>query len=1593
MPRLLIALIILAGVTISAAGEVYQVRAAGQPFVVTKVADTNDGSCNADCSLREAITAANANNNQLTERDIITFNITGHGMTISPTTPLPVITEPLEIDGSSQPGTSCSSHRVIVLTLDGTGAAATDDGLVVSYGVGQGTIIRGLAITNWDNAIELLAGSNHVVECTNLGINAAGTTAAGNTRGVFVSNANSALIGGTTAAHRNIISGNGSGIFANGSGQDLEISANYIGTNAGGTAAVANATGIVRSAHGNTEIGGTLAGERNVISGNTSYGIHLQGVGDTTIYGNYIGYAANGTTLLANGDHAIRAGGTTTTTTTIGGTDAGEANRIYSGAGISAVAVPDSPVADEVFIRGNRIKSEALGINLIKAGEGVDVFTPNDASDADAGANGLQNSPSLTVAVAGAPGFISGLFPGKPSVGYTLDFYRGTGCGSPGDDDGEFHLGSSSTSGAIGTGLVTFSASISGFVAGDSITATATSAEGTSEFSTCITATGQVPETVTVTTEDDNNDGICNLSHCSLREAINRTNGNANPEVQDIIAFNVGGSGAVRTIVVESTLPDITQPVKIDGITQPGSVCTDQGRGLWLELAPFEESATVGLTVAGVESPGVVIRGMAIGGFSDAGIVVSSSPDTVIECNYVGMNAFGDETRPNGTGIFVENSAGTIIGGGGAAKRNVISANTTLGLEIQGDGVIVSGNFFGIDDGGATAFPNGVGIELDGASNTTIGGTTAAEENAIAHNFGPGIRVQGDALEGVRIIGNAIGYGPTASIEKPNQAGIVIGTKNLGTLNGGLGFGVQVGGVEPGERNRIFSSNAFSAIEVQVAASTVANRHVIRGNEIKSSQLGIDLRGAGQNPNLVTENDALDTDAGPNGQQNFPLLATATGGTPGSVTGTMNSKASTQYTLDFYRGGGTCGTAGTRDGEVYLGSTTVTTNGAGTVPIAATLDAGFAAGSVITATATDPNGNTSEFSACVTAAGPPSTTFEVNSANDADDGNCNVSHCSLREAINAANDNENPTVQDDITFNIPGGGVHVIALGATELPAVTDAVFIDGLAQPGAVCTNEARSILVEIHGDENLHFVGLSLAPGPGPGVSVRGVAITGFEGSGIRATGSRPTISCNNIGLKADGQAADGNGGAGIVLEGTNLGAIGNDAVSARNLIGSNGGPGIELTAGTTSTFVAFNYIGVAGDGITPRPNGGAGISSLFSSSTTAFMNVIAANDAQGIYVTSKSQDFDAAANFIGYAADGTTPMPNGGIAVELRQLSDVNSVGHDIGGTQPGHFNRIYAENTNAVEVAAAIGAMRDVAIRGNSITVVGSGLGIALTPAGENGADPTDNDDLDADDGPNHLQNYPLLTYAADGPDVIHGSLHSTPNSDFQLEFFAGTTCGTTLDGERFLGSIEVTTDGAGNATFEEESPGGIAIGEGITATATDGSNNTSEFSVCILVQAPTVPKTIASITPDEAVAGALDDVDVTLTGSGFVNGDLVTWNGVPVATTWVSSTTLTFVATVDLIGATMGNAVIGVIGSVDTVEFHVRRSSSDVDCSGAADANDALLLLLMVAGINITTGDCPADADQVDGPAPTLADVIHIKREIVGLVAPLESLHQ
>ncbi|MET0647259.1 MAG: Calx-beta domain-containing protein, partial [Pyrinomonadaceae bacterium] len=423
--------------------------------------------------------------------------------------------------------------------------------------------------------------------------------------------------------------------------------------------------------------------------------------------------------------------------------------------------------------------------------------------------------------------------------------------------------------------------------------------------------------------------------------------------------------------------------------------------------------------VSGQTGPGNVVGGTEPGARNlisgnGAGGVDASSADAVVQGNYIGTNATGTTKLENGVGVQVR-GAGVVLGGTTPEARNLISGNSIgvrLDFFINNPSVTFKGNYIGTDVTGTAKLGNGMGVYSSGQG--VIGGTEPGAGNLISGNVGAGIQLNccgpgsttvmgnliGTDVTGTQPLGNMTGIdvqgsqhvigsaaaggrnvisgnttginlgglissGPTSTVIRGNYIGTnAAGTGPLPNIGHGIVItsasgGTTIGGDAAGEGNVI----AFN-FGAGVLVSNFPVNNSIRGNSIFSNaKLGIDLFDA-NSAQYVNRNDAGDADEGGNHLQNFPNVtsfANVAGGT--NVKGTLASKPSTQYRVDFYSNAA-CDPSGNGEGARPVGNTQVTTDAAGNASFDVTLDGPLAQGRVITTTATDPAGNTSEFSPC-----------------------------------------------------------------------------------------------------------------------------------------------------------------------------------------------------------------------------------------------------------------------------------------------------------------------------------------------------------------------------------------------------------------------------------------------------------------------------------------------------------------------------------------------------------------------------------------------------------------------------------------------------
>ena len=547
----------------------------------------------------------------------------------------------------------------------------------------------------------------------------------------------------------------------------------------------------------------------------------------------------------------------------------------------------------------------------------------------------------------------------------------------------------------------------------------------------------------------------------SFRQAIIQSNATAG---KDTINFNIPGAGP-HVIPLTAALQAITDPVIIDGTSQPGASCASWPPTLQIVLVGTSAGAnTSGLVITG---GGTIVKGLNIQRFGDHGVALQGSGGNQIDCSFLGTNSTGEATGfgndigvmingssnniisrsvisgndsygvyiggagatgnqvrgsyvgtnksgsaalPNGgEGILVQDAPNALIGGASAALRNIISGNAGHGVAVvSAAGVKIESNFIGTNAAGSAKIANGgAGVSLSSVSGATIGGTTGDQRNVISGNSGVGIRLS--SSPGVQVLRNYVGVNAaadgklangSAGVFVLNSSGAIIGNPGNGNViagnssegifvqgasstanviranfiganaagtNLGNGFfgvhlsdapGNTVGGTAANQAN-VIAFNAADGVYVfgSGATSNTIQRNSIYGN----GDLGIDLGDGG-----VTPNDPGDSDSGPNGLQNYPVITSAiSDGGSTAVQGTLNSKPNTTYRLEFFYGGaGTCDASGFGEGRNYLGALDVTTNGSGHANFNGSFGVPLAGGSPVVATATDPGKSTSEFSAC-----------------------------------------------------------------------------------------------------------------------------------------------------------------------------------------------------------------------------------------------------------------------------------------------------------------------------------------------------------------------------------------------------------------------------------------------------------------------------------------------------------------------------------------------------------------------------------------------------------------------------------------------------
>jgi CSLREA domain-containing protein len=991
-----------------ATGFALPAEAAGAAtFTVNAIDNTDDGSCDAvHCSLREAINAANANPSPAPDQDRIEFDLPGpapHTISVGQSLGehLPVVTDPVIIDGTTQAGYAGSP----IVEISGSGTP-----FEIFWISGGHSTVRGLVLNRAATAIRLVGIGDNLIERNFIGTDVAG--AAGLRGGIHGPDSPN-----TRILHNLIAGGPASDTIVMSSPGTI-LQANYIGTNATGTAAVGGG-GVALCCDGNVVGGNRLLGEGNLISG-LSGGISVggasgvdEGPSDNRVQGNLVGTDASGTQLLANSGNGITVYGDRNI---IGGSEAGEGNVVAGNIG-DGVAL----FGNNNMVSGNRLGTDISGTKVdfgnvyglaIEGDDnivgGTDGSTP--AGPCTGACNLISGNRGYGLVATGARTTVRGNFigtdiSGSKDVGNTAS---GVLINGEGDLVGGPGAAGNLISGNDATGAVIFSTDsrVEGNQIGTDVTgslALPNSGDGLWLAGTDNVAGGVLPSSRNVISgnrgfgvELDGPRDALQMNYIGLDvsgdHAVPNMAGGVNvggsdgivvgaPGARNVISGNGGPGLSIHccrqgiTIQANFIGTDETgmhrranaedgirfgndDDVLVGGPPGAGNVISANG-GDGVEIGPGGSRVSVlgnligtdatGAAGLGNGGAGVRAAGATIGAVVDGGrnIISANDGDGVVinglvsvKGNFIGTDIGGTAALGNaGNGVSAPGGGGNQIGGRAHGEGNVISGNQLNGV-LSGTDSAIEGNFIGSDVSGIVGLGNGLAGVRSTGLNARIGGSADGAGNVISGNRGPGVEVVA-AFNSVE--GNHIGTDLNATLDLGNAGhGVVV---DLGGAN-------RVGGLDLGAENVI----RFNGGDGVAITGNVGNA-ILRNSISSNTGLGIDLDDDG-----VTLNDPGDPDASANFGQNFPVVTGITGGGT-AVQGTLDSQSNTAYRIELF-GNPECDPSGYGEGAKFLAATTVTTDGTGHATFVVSLADPVPAGSVVTATATDPGNNTSEFSAC-----------------------------------------------------------------------------------------------------------------------------------------------------------------------------------------------------------------------------------------------------------------------------------------------------------------------------------------------------------------------------------------------------------------------------------------------------------------------------------------------------------------------------------------------------------------------------------------------------------------------------------------------------
>ena len=1303
-----------------------------------------------------------------------------------------------------------------------------------------------------------------MIEGDDIGTGAGGSMPQGNgSYDVLISaGATGNTVGGTstiglaTLGARNLIDASPAGVEIRGVGTaNNMVEGNYIGLAADGSTSLANNINVLidggasnNTIGGLTTFGGAMTpGGGNVIAAALVVGVDIQAGSGDVVEGNIIGLAADGSTSRSNFTGVLLELGTANDT--VGGTSAGAGN-VISGNNQDVTL----NVSSGALVAGNFI---GLGADLKSpSASGIGVF--------------VNGSTGLTIGgtTAGARNVISGNINGVEIYGTSGVLVEGNTIGLTPDG---------STAVLNATGVLILQGASNDTIGGTSA--------GAGNVISGNTKAGIEIDTATNILIEGNTIGVVAAGTISYANAVGILLGAGTTSVTsgDTIGGMTAGSGNVigvnlTGIDLAFTSNDLIAGNSI-GLPVAGNAFEGNRTGILIG------NTSGGITIGGTSalSRNIVSNNL------DLGVDIEGGTGDSIAGNVIGLKADGLTKAGNPTGVRIAGSATDVtIGGNVAGAGNVISGNSTAGIDIEASsGDLVAGNFIGVGSDGATLAANGTGVSIAASSGITVGGTTIPARNVISANSAAGVDIEGgarDLVEGNFIGLPSTGFIPTSPGLPPspvNLVGIKLGSATIldtiggstlraGNLVSGNDTGILIAGV--GTVNNAIQGNFVGlatdgftpagnnfgiavlggASLLTIGGTSAGARNVLSGNGD-----GVDLTGVSK---VLIEGDDFGTASNGMADPSLPKGSAAVRIFAGTSAVTIGGTAAVARNILSDAGFGVDDEGGTGD---TIAGNFIGLAADGLTPVGNNFGVTISA-----ATKGDTVGGTAAGAGNVISGNINAGIFQGGDSSNVVIGN----------VIGLAADGS--TVEGNGIGFLLGAGMSNVTIGGAGLGAGNViSGNATGLALSGG--TNiDVIGLLIGVTVDGEAargNGVGISIIDVAnvtigGTTAGARDVIEGNADGAGLSIQGgSGIVVEGDYIGVAADGSTPLG-GGIGVLVASASNVTIGGTTAAARNVISGNAGDGVLLTgSGTSGVAVEGNLIGLALDGLSSVGNGvgvviGPGATGDVLGGTLAgSSNVIAGNALGGVVITGAGASGNLVeGNVIGLAGDGLTKVGNGtGSGIQI----DPGPSRNTIGGTTPAARNVISGNAAAGVDLSG-FGTMNnvvegnDIGLAADGVTPKGNGVGVFIA-AGASGN---------------------LIGGVLGAGNVISGNLgvgvyltgtgtsgNSVEGNVIGLDSSTSVAIGNGADGVRVdagatSDAIGGTIVGATNVIGDNGGAGVLVVGAGSTGILIVGNVMFQNAGTGIVLDGGANPGVATPLLKDEATTGSTTQVVGSVVGA-------------------------------------------------------------------------------------------------------------------------------